>query len=267
MTATVQAAKAGYDALAPAYDVLTMHHDHAAWATTLERLAHAHGLAGRRLLEVGCGTGNLLQPMLERGYDVTGADLSPGMLEIARRKLGPGVPLHEADMCALPDLGAFDLVWSPGDSVNHLLDEHALVAALAGMRRNAAPGGVVAFDVDTLATFRRLYTSLIVVPERERVVVFEGRADGELTAGATAEAWIDWLGPTDPPFWERVRSVHRQRHHPPDVVERALHAAGLNLAAAYGTDGAGSIEQPLDDERHAKAVYIARVSAPTEERR
>jgi SAM-dependent methyltransferase len=207
---------------------------------------------------VGCGTGNVLAPMLARGYAATGVDVSPGMLDIARRKLGGDVPLVVADMRALPAVGAFDLVWSLGDAVNHLLTEDELVATFSGMRRNLALGGIVAFDVDTLRTFRKLYTSLIVVPGAERTVVFEGRATAPVDSETVVEAWIDRLEPAGEPWWERVRSVHRQRHHPLPTLERALAVAGLACVAAWGTDGDGGAEQPLDETRHNKAVYIAR---------
>jgi SAM-dependent methyltransferase len=260
-------ARVAYDALAPGYDLLTSGHDHAAWAAQLEGLAQRAGLAGLRLLDVGCGTGGGLASMLERGYEVTGVDVSPRMLAVAREKLGPHVRLHVEDMRSLPPLGAFDLVWSVCDAVNCLQSDAELVAAFAGFRRNLAPGGLVVFDVDTLATFRALYSSLLVVPGADRIVVFEGRADEPLVSGAAAEAYVDRLEPAAPPFWRRVRAAHRQRHHAPAAVERALTAAGLQVVAVWGTDGAGGSEQPLDDERHGKAVYVAQAAAPDSEGR
>lgn len=47
----------------------------------------------QKLLEVGCGTGRFLQFFWESGFDVTGLDASPAMLELARERLG-----HRADM-------------------------------------------------------------------------------------------------------------------------------------------------------------------------
>ncbi len=257
-----------WDTLAPSYDLLTGFHDHAAWAAQLEELALGAGLSGRRLLDVGCGTGSSTAAMRERGYDVVGTDVSPRMLELAARKLGPDVPLHRHDMRRLPRLGEFDAVWCVSDAVNFLLSDEELVAAFAGFRRNLAPGGVVVFDVDTLASFRAVYSSLLVVPGAERVVVFEGRMDAGLAPGAVAEAYVDLLEPAAPPWWRRIRAVHRQRHHAPAAVERALAAAGLAPVAVWGTDGAGGSDRPLDDERHNKAVYIAQAAAldPTERR-
>jgi SAM-dependent methyltransferase len=246
-----------YDALAPAYDLLTASHDHAAWAEQLERLALDAGLSGRRLLDVGCGTGSSAQPMLARGYEVVGVDVSPGMLSLAREKLGGEVRLEPADMRRLPALGAFDLVWSVADGINYLAAEE-LVPAFEGFRRNLAPDGLAVFDLVTLASFRLLYSSLIVVPGEDRVVVLDGQGSAELEAGASATAHVECLERGSPPCWRRTRSVHRQHHHPRQEVERALAAAGLSTVAVWGTDGAGGHERPLDEERHNKAVYIAR---------
>jgi SAM-dependent methyltransferase len=267
VTAAADHARKAYDGLAPVYDLFTGGHDHAAWAALLERLARRHGLVGRRLLDVGCGTGSALLPMVRRGYDAVGVDVSPGMLAVARSKVGDGVQLVAADMRSLPELGRFDLVWSVADAVNYLHSEAELVATFAGLRRNLAADGVVVFDVDTLCTFRTLYSSLMVVPGDDRAVVFEGRNTEAIDEGALGEAWIDRLERADPPWWSRVRTVHRQRHHPRAVLERALAAAGLDCVAVWGTDGAGILEQPLDELAHTKAVYIAQDAAPAREGR
>jgi SAM-dependent methyltransferase len=258
MNVAADHARRAYDGLAPAYDLFTGGHDHAAWAGLLEELAVRHGLTGRRLLDVGCGTGSALAPMLERGYEGVGVDVSPRMLAVAREKLARRAELVAADMRALPQLGSFDLVWSLADAVNYLHSEAELAAALAGFRRNLAAGGVVVFDVDTLGTFRALYSSLMVVPDGDRAVIFEGRNREVLEEGAIAEAWIDRLERAEPPWWTRVRTVHRQRHHPRAVLEAALGEAGLACVGVWGTDGAGALEQPLDELRHSKAVYLAR---------
>lgn len=57
-------ARTAYDALAPGYDTLTSGHDHDRWTEVLEQLVREAGLRGRRLLDVACGTGNTMLPML-----------------------------------------------------------------------------------------------------------------------------------------------------------------------------------------------------------
>jgi SAM-dependent methyltransferase len=250
-----------YDVLAPVYDLMTGGHDHAGWAHQLEGFARAAGLDGTRLLDVGCGTGSSARPMLERGYAVTGADASAAMLVHAREKLGPGVRLERADMRALPALGAFDLVWSIADGINYLLSPAELEAAFAGLRRNLAPGGIVVFDVHTLASFRALYSSLLVLQGEAQVALFDGQADGDLGPDETATAFVEHLRPAErPPWWVRERASHRQRHHSPATVEAALSAAGLECVALWGTDGRGGCTPTLDEARDNKAVYVARAA-------
>src|SRR3954454_12293784 len=109
-----------YDGLAPAYDAFTAGHEYECWLDYLEALAVEHGLPGRDLLDVGCGTGKSFLPMLERGYDVVACDLSPQMVARAREKMPTGAArVLVADMRELADLGAFDLVTCLDDAINY----------------------------------------------------------------------------------------------------------------------------------------------------
>jgi len=255
-------AERAYDALAPGYDDLTRGHDHARWTGLLESRAREAGLDGPRLLDVACGTGNTMLPMLARGYEVTGVDISEVMLAHAHGKTEDRAHLIHADMRALPLLGEFDLVWCLGDALNYVDTPAELTATLAGLKRNLAPDGVVVLDVNTLGTFRTLYSSLYVVPSEDRVVVLEGRGRPDLEPGGEAYAWIDRLERQASGWWSRARSEHHHRHHADATLRAALKAAGLVCCAIYGTQTSGVIEAPLDELLHAKAVYIARHPAP-----
>jgi SAM-dependent methyltransferase len=254
-------ARRAYDALAPGYDDLTRGHDHARWTALLEARARDAGLRGSRLLDVACGTGNTLLPMLDRGYEATGVDISEAMLVEARRKTAGRARLVPGDMRDLPAIGEFDLVWCLGDALNYLDTQDELAAALAGFRLNLAPGGVVVFDVNTLGTFRTLYSSLLAVPGADRIVLLEGHGSRSLDPGGSAEVWIDRLEPQDTGWWERTRSKHHHRHHSDRAIRAALARAGLECRGTFGTQVTGVIEAPLDELRHAKAVYIARHEA------
>src|SRR5437763_17171650 len=80
-------ALAAYEALAPYYDAYTEDYPHERWLADLERVAIDHGLRGRRLLDVACGTGKSTLPLVRRGYRACACDLSPAMVAIARRRL------------------------------------------------------------------------------------------------------------------------------------------------------------------------------------
>jgi malonyl-CoA O-methyltransferase len=94
-------------------------------------------LAGRRVLDVGCGTARRLANAREAGASLAvGVDLTPEML--AQAVGGP--PLAAADVRALPvSDDAFDVVWCRL-VLGHVAD---LDAAYAELGRSCAPGGVV----------------------------------------------------------------------------------------------------------------------------
>jgi SAM-dependent methyltransferase len=255
-----------YDAFAPFYDDFTAHHRYTEWTASLEELARAAGLHGRRLLDVACGTGKSFMPFLERGYTVTACDISPAMAEIAARKAAGRARVEVHDMRALPRLGAFDLVCCLDDAINYLEGEADLVAAFMSLRRNLADGGVVLFDANTLMAYRGFFAEATVVQAPDRVLVFDGRTPADLPAGGAAEAELLALE-RDGEWWTRTRSVHHQRHHPEATVRAALAAAGLPWVASYGMHLDGSVTDGFDEIENSKAVYVARASAPDQEER
>ena len=103
------------------YNEFAWAYDLASWLVSLgrwagwRRLALDH-LAGRRVLEIGFGTGELLVEMAGRGLDASGLDLSPAMHRITARKLarhGLQVPLVRGATQAMPFAGGrFDSVVS-----------------------------------------------------------------------------------------------------------------------------------------------------------
>jgi SAM-dependent methyltransferase len=106
----------------------------------------AGDVAGRRVLDAGCGSGPLSAALRDRGASVTGFDSSAGMLELARRRLGSGADLHLADLGSplpFPD-GAFDDVIAC--LVLHYLRDWT--APLAELRRVLRPGGRLIVAVD-----------------------------------------------------------------------------------------------------------------------
>src|ERR1700733_7934630 len=148
-------ALSAYEAIAPYYDALTYEYDYKRWLDALERLALDHGLSGRRLLDVGCGTGKSFEPLVNRGYRVTACDLSPAMVARARAKAPDGAHVLVADMRRLPTtLGAFDLVICLDDTINYLLSVRELIDCFRSVRALLDPGGVVVFDVNTLMVYR-----------------------------------------------------------------------------------------------------------------
>ncbi len=66
---------------------------------------------GTKLLEVGCGTGIFLESLWQKGFDVTGVDLSPGMVKAAQTRFGKRAEISVGNGECLPySEGEFDFV-------------------------------------------------------------------------------------------------------------------------------------------------------------
>jgi SAM-dependent methyltransferase len=250
-------ARDAYETLAPVYDAFIDGYPHERWVLALEDLARIHGLAGRRLLDVACGTGASFLPLLRRGYAVTGCDISASMLEQARQK-APQTPLHVADMRALPLLGSFDLITCLDDPLNYLLEEADVSAAMRGFARNLAPGGLVIWDVNTLSQYRRQFAADRIVAGTELFVGWSGLpGDRSIESGGVVEVTIEIFARGQADSWRRSTSLHRQRHWPDTTLRRLAHAAGLQVIDVRGQRPGAVIEGQLDDLVHTKAIYVA----------
>jgi SAM-dependent methyltransferase len=249
MSAEADRARRTYDAFASIYDEFNRRYMYERWTGRLLAAAEEIGLFGDRLLDVGCGTGLSFVAMLDRGFTVTGCDISLAMLERARARAGERAVLVEADMRRLPVLGEFDLVWAVNDAINYLRDGAALEATLRGMRANMAVGAVLLFDLNTLAGYRDFWNGRVEIEGEEgRTFVWRGRGI-EIRPGAIVETTLEGDGPGIVPH------THRQRHFPEAQVLRTLEATGLQAVAVLGEEG-GELSPGLDEDRHTKAVYV-----------
>jgi 2-polyprenyl-6-hydroxyphenyl methylase/3-demethylubiquinone-9 3-methyltransferase len=121
-------------------------------------------LAGARVLDVGCGGGLLAEALAAAGATVTGIDLAPGMIEVARLHAADSrlsIDYRVADAAALAAAmpGAFDVVTCM-EMLEHVPEPAAMVATLAALTR---PGG--ALFVSTLNRNLRSFLAAIVAGE------------------------------------------------------------------------------------------------------
>jgi SAM-dependent methyltransferase len=253
-----------YAPLARHYDVLTGHYKHELWLSRLEALALECGLGGRRVLDIGCGTGKSLLPLARRGYHTTGCDISREMLDEAQRAVPADVELIEADMRALPELGPFDLVTCLDDAVNYLLGDNDLVAVAQSVRRVLAPGGLWVFDANSACSHATAFDDTYVIEEPDVFLCWHGHGLEPALPGRPGSATVEIFETSDGSAWERSRSEHRQRHWSREDVVDALAQAGLALLAVRGQLTGARLEPTADESRHNKIVYVAGRTAQRE---
>lgn len=143
-----------YEKMANYYDLFYREYERASTNDQLEFLAWAFtNLAKRtvkRVLDVGCGTGRLLIPLAQRGYDVVGADASTEMLAAAKekaQKAGLKLRLEHHDMRKLPYRDEFDALICMSTAFNHMLTDEDVNGALACFHRALKKGGFCVIDL------------------------------------------------------------------------------------------------------------------------
>ena len=260
MTALTEPTARAYDVVAPAYDLLTTGYEYGRWLRSIDRLAREHGLAGRRALDVACGTGKSLEALLDLGYEAVGCDGSPGMAAVAAAKLAGRARVFVADMCGLPALGGFDLVTCLDDALNHLPTPELVTAALRAMGANLVPGGLLAFDVNTFGAYRD--AGDLIVEDGERIVLWHGGPAHLDAPGGRAEVALDVLSLGGDGLWRRASASWGHWHYPLISIPGLVRAAGLEVVAVRGQLEGGVLEAGADEERHRKAVFLARNPRP-----
>lgn len=110
--------------------------------------AIASNVNGRKLLDVGCGSGAFLNVAQQRGWDVSGIELSPELSAVSRRAVKGEVINAAFESVALPE-ESYDVV-TMWDIIEHVLDP---VFCLKKVERLLKPGGMALFctpDEDSL---------------------------------------------------------------------------------------------------------------------
>jgi len=254
-TRSGDAAFSTYEKFAQIYDEFNYRNDYEMWLgrkllPELER----RGLRTGRVLDVACGTGRAFQPLLDRGWEIHGSDISPSMLERAREQFGDSVSrLEVADMRELPIYGEFELVLVLNDAVNYLTGDGELELALRAIRANLAADGLLLFDCNSLEMYRIAYEAV------EDSVVNDGRTWTWTGLGREDESVPVYRTRIEGDGIEPI--VNEERYFEIGEVEAALEAAGFEVVAALGQREEGEevvLREPPDDDRDHKVVYIGR---------
>ena len=216
---------ASYTQLARVYDDMVVDPCYEGWARFIHSRWRDDPMPVRSVLDVGCGTGLLAAELLGLGYDVTGVDASPAMLERARRRLGAQAKL---ELTELPGLGVddtFDAAVSTFDVLNYLTPID-LTATFTSIAERLRPRGWLIFDLHTDAMMTFALSNPVVSGESDGRA-FEIHNDVD-RRGRTVSTRIT-VSPADGA--DAFQEVHRQHFFAEATVRQALTAAGFEIVS------------------------------------
>jgi len=233
--------------LAPYYDELMSVVPYRMWVGYFLLLLSKLAVRPRSILDVCCGTGTMCEMLHQEGFEMTGIDLSPHMIEVARQKAArKGYPIRYETMDACTfELGrTFGAALSFFDSLNNILDPERFLQALRRVHAHLEPGGAFVFDLNT-------------------AYAFEQRLFDQRNLRPSARLRYDWVGDYDPQtrvitvhmtFWkdgEEFREVHRQRAYTDDEVRSMLEEAGFVDVRGYTSYTLDPIRRKSDRVHYA----------------
>ncbi|MFD7735987.1 class I SAM-dependent methyltransferase [Kitasatospora phosalacinea] len=190
------------------------------------------------VLEVACGTGRITLPIARAGVDVTGLDVTPGMLALARRRSADeGLPVEwlEQDCRDIRTGRRYALVFSATNAMQHLHDLDSVLAFLTSARAALRPGGTLLLDVFNPSPAK--LTRLPDAPYRHKTVTDLDGAELEVRAATGYDAatqvlhfTLDYLRGD-----ERVRTKKvSMRCFFPEELLALCRLAGLDVVERHG---------------------------------
>ena len=247
----------------------------------LREVLERHPVAGRRALDLACGTGTLALILADAGWDVVGLDSSEAMLALARvkaagadvpgaltfvygdmrdppviRDWGLGIGDWELSQSPIPNpqspiaRSSFDLVTCTYDSLNYLLDEDDLARCFDGVAHALRPGGLFFADMNTRSFLADDWGLYEVIERPGFVQVTQSHFDPATDCSTMV---LNGFAGDDERGYLRFDEVHVERAYDPAVVAQRLTAAGLVVEAAYDC----FIFQPAH-ERSQRIAWLAR---------
>jgi SAM-dependent methyltransferase len=237
-----------FGALAPRYDELRPADRY--WREAFELLVEAADLRGRRVLDVGCGTGRLLAELAGLGSRVWGIDPSAEMLAVARSKAPPGSGVRAGRAEELPFKDRwFDRVVM--ELVVHLVDRPR---AFAEARRVLGPAGRLAIWTFEPAAFERgylapLFPSLLEI-DLARFPTGEALGRELRAAGFADVRLVPLVQQVEQPRDQVLRKLEGRFISTLQLLDEEEFTAGLENAAR-------TLPDPVRYERHVLFVIAA----------
>jgi SAM-dependent methyltransferase len=257
MTDQLMMAQNMYKSLPYIYDEAGFSHYALEYTPIYLNFLQQRGWIGRRILDLGCGTGVSLHFFSQQRMMVTGVDSSEGMIAVARQRLKDvpyDVTLIQEDLRRYtPPEKTFDLALSIGDTLNYIPSVRDLETLFQRVNFGLEDGRTFLFDLRTVRSMAEDFgqKTQILVDDPKIFVVGRNRFDYE---SSTLAQHFTFFYHHEQPNFQRDQEVHVLRGYPFRAVLSMLQRCGFELKHALDLN-LGPFDPATDP--HGRVVVIA----------
>lgn len=149
----------------------------------------------KKLLDIGCGTGQLALHFLKHGYSVLGIDLSPDMIHYACQNTLSYVQsgyaqFIQVDAADYTAKHRFGLAVSTYDAINHFPNEEALQRCFSSVACALEDTGIFIFDLNTRYGLTQSWNNIVITDTADKMIVNRKIYDGGIQARAQITGFL-----------------------------------------------------------------------------
>jgi len=220
-----------YREFAKVYDKFMEFADYDGWHNFVSYVIEGNNPGGKTLLDLGCGTGEVLKRFLEE-YECTGIDISEDMLLVAREKLndlGKDVQLLCQDMREFSLDRKYDIVISLFDTVNHLVSIGDLEKLFEKIKIHLNTGGIYIFDVVDRNFMDEMFPDGFFIDQRDDMtVIWEHYLEDQLDYIETTFFAEEQEG-----LYKKYKEEHIKKIFTHKEIQEAAEKSGLHVENVY----------------------------------
>ena len=235
-----------YDQFAYIYDSLMSDIPYEKYAEWVQKFAPVS--AGKRLVDIGCGTGVLSVEFAKAGYDVIGIDLSESMLTVAQNRSlehNTTISFICQSMAELEGIDGVNVAVIAIDSLNYLQTFEEVEQTFVQLYAALAPGGQLFFDVHSLYKMDVIFPNGPFTYEDEQIAYIWHTEQGEEQHSIYHD--MTFFVRDDAGYYERFEESHYQRTYPVETYIELLKQVGFSSISVstniFGEQDEGAIER------------------------
>ena len=234
-----------YHNLAASYDRLTNDVDYGAIVAFYHQILEREGVKPRTAVDLACGTGSVALLLAQKGYAVTGVDMSEEMLTVAfqRAMEQERQPMFVCQMLQQLHLPrGVDLAVCALDGLDYILNPDDCRMAIARVYKALNPGGIFIFDVNTPEKLRAMDGQVFLDEDDDVYCVWRGEFDEETNICSYGMDLFQREGEV----WYRSFEEHREYAYTREQLTQYLKDAGFTHIRVYAD---GRMEAPAPGEQ------------------